>query len=94
VISSMLKLQLTCLYQLPFFFDDYQHLRTLARIIILASVHLEMTVAAITLEPTLFEGICMLSFASSDINVHLASLTVNNSVIDVIQLEVAIQING
>jgi hypothetical protein len=31
---------------------------------------LEMTVTAITLEPTLFKGIFMLSLASSDINVH------------------------
>jgi hypothetical protein len=31
---------------------------------------LEITVAAITLEITLFEGIFMPSLASSDINVH------------------------
>jgi hypothetical protein len=39
-------------------------------LIILASVRFEMTVAAITLEPTLFKGMFMLSLASSDINVH------------------------
>jgi hypothetical protein len=38
--------------------------------IILASVRLKMTVTAITFEPTLFQGIFMLSLASSDINVH------------------------
>jgi hypothetical protein len=31
---------------------------------------LEMTVTAITLEPTLFKGIFMLFLSSSDINVH------------------------
>jgi hypothetical protein len=39
-------------------------------LIILANVRLEMTVPAITLEPTRFKEICMLSLASSGMNVH------------------------
>jgi hypothetical protein len=39
-------------------------------LIILASVRLEMTMAAITLEPTLFKGIFKLSLALPDMDVH------------------------
>jgi hypothetical protein len=62
-------------------------------LIIIASVRLEMTVTAVTLEPTLFKGyLCYLLPRLTFMSIHyLASLTVNNSLSPI--LDVAMLLN-